>query len=326
MRFLIRDRSNGKLIGILALGSPVFNLSARDEWIGWNVGDRKKRLVNVMDAYVLGAMPPYSRLLGGKLVGALAGSAEIQKRFDKRYGHRTSVSGEVKDAEFALMTTKSALGRSSVYNRLKLDGIIRYERLGWTKGWGHFHIPNSLFSKMRKLLKRIDHKYASGHSFGDGPNWRFRVIREALSRVGLDDDMLRHGIKREVFGVPLAKNWRQFLCGEDSRAEIDRPSVTEISEAAKQRWIIARSKRCPDYNDWTRKDTLEIIEKRFEDPAKQSRSSTASFNHGAVKERSARYGIKQLAPQTMVRVGQRHALQESTHLPAPFDTGFRVVQ
>ena len=72
MRFLVWDTENGKLIGILALGDPVFNLSARDHHIGWTSTQRKKRLVGVMDAYVLGAVPPYSSLLCGKLIACLA--------------------------------------------------------------------------------------------------------------------------------------------------------------------------------------------------------------------------------------------------------------
>ena len=55
-------------MGIIAIGAPVFNLSARDNLIDWNVKARSERLVNVMDAYVLGAVPPYNTLLGGKLV------------------------------------------------------------------------------------------------------------------------------------------------------------------------------------------------------------------------------------------------------------------
>jgi len=71
LRFLVRDRQNGCLIGLFALGDPVFNLSARDNWIGWTHKDRSQRLVHVMDAYVVGALPPYSFLIGGKLVAAL---------------------------------------------------------------------------------------------------------------------------------------------------------------------------------------------------------------------------------------------------------------
>src|SRR5262249_41111946 len=66
LRYLVWDANNDKLIGIMALGDPVFNLKVRDELIGWDIKDRGKRLVNVLDAYVLGAVPPYNMLLGGQ--------------------------------------------------------------------------------------------------------------------------------------------------------------------------------------------------------------------------------------------------------------------
>jgi hypothetical protein len=36
LRYLVWDRSNSKLIGLIAIGDPVFNLSVRDKLIGWN--------------------------------------------------------------------------------------------------------------------------------------------------------------------------------------------------------------------------------------------------------------------------------------------------
>lgn len=51
MRFLVWDDYNSKLIGIVALGDPVFNLKARDSLIGWDQEGRRKRLVSVMDAF-----------------------------------------------------------------------------------------------------------------------------------------------------------------------------------------------------------------------------------------------------------------------------------
>ena len=58
LRYLVWDNHNGKLIGIIAIGDPVFNLGVRDNLIKWDSHARGERLVNIMDAYVLGALPP----------------------------------------------------------------------------------------------------------------------------------------------------------------------------------------------------------------------------------------------------------------------------
>ena len=229
MRFLVKDRANGKLIGIFALGDPVFNLRVRDEWIGWNQAERRERLVNLMDAYVVGAVPPYSDLLGGKLVASLIASKEVGKKFQERYGGTEGlISGKQKQARLALVTVTSALGRSSMYNRLRLipKGVTRTERpvvdlrrLGATTGYGHFQITDDLFTQLRGVLQEDGHKYAYGHQFGDGPNWRIRVARIGLQSIGLDpDDVLKHGIQREVYAMPIAGNARAYLAGNRRRA------------------------------------------------------------------------------------------------------------
>jgi hypothetical protein len=53
LRYLVWDNHNNKLIGIIAIGDPVFNLSVRDTLIDWDAKARGERLVNLMDAYVL---------------------------------------------------------------------------------------------------------------------------------------------------------------------------------------------------------------------------------------------------------------------------------
>src|SRR6185369_11629607 len=66
LRFLVKDEQNEKLIGIIGLGDPVFALGARDKWIGWDRLSACANLRYVMDAFALGAVPPYSLMLGGK--------------------------------------------------------------------------------------------------------------------------------------------------------------------------------------------------------------------------------------------------------------------
>ena len=270
LRFLVRDRANGKLIGIFALGDPVFNLRVRDEWIGWSHQDRSERLVNLMDAYVVGAVPPYADLLGGKLVASLIASSEVANKFEERYGNTTGlISRRQKQARLAAVTVTSALGRSSIYNRLKLktnapgrtsETAVELLKLGSTTGYGHFQITEDLFSQLRRVLQEDGHKYADGHQFGDGPNWRIRVARKGLESLGLNaDEILKHGIKREVYAMPIANNSRLFLSGEDEELIFDHSTVNEISLLARNRWLVPRSKRRPGYQDFRREQLHHVL-------------------------------------------------------------------
>ena len=131
LRYLVWDEHNGKLIGIIAIGDPVFNLSVRDNLIDWDAQARRDRLVNIMDAYVLGALPPYNALLGGKMVACLIRSRNIYDDFSKAYGKTTGIiSQQEKKARLLAVTTSSSMGRSSVYNRLKLGGIEYFKPIG----------------------------------------------------------------------------------------------------------------------------------------------------------------------------------------------------
>jgi len=85
LRFLVMDQSNNKLIGVIGLCDPVIALAGRDQWVGWSEGQRFARLRHVMDAFVLGAVPPYSQLLFGKFVALLCASDEVRKAFHRKY-------------------------------------------------------------------------------------------------------------------------------------------------------------------------------------------------------------------------------------------------
>ena len=130
LRYLVWDKHNEKIMGLIAIGDPVFNLSVRDSLIDWTVKDRSKRLVNIMDAYVLGALPPYNMLLGGKLVACLLRTKDIYDDFTKAYGSTKGIiSKQEKKARLLAITTSSSMGRSSIYNRLKL--VARHSDYDW---------------------------------------------------------------------------------------------------------------------------------------------------------------------------------------------------
>ncbi len=261
LRFLCWDDSNGKLIGLVALGDPVFNLSVRDQFVGWSGRDRVKRLSSVMDAYVLGALPPYNELLCGKLLACILKSTEVFGYFhDKYFNYRSIISGKKRHAQLAVITTSSALGRSAVYNRLRIGDETFFRSVGVTKGFGHFHIPNGLFMELREYLSNCGHEYADGHGYGKGANWRMRVIRESFAQLGLPAQTLKHGISREVFLCEMGSNSLEYLRG--SAAQLDTSalqSVDDLANAALQRWVIPRSERRQHYRNWDRASLIHDI-------------------------------------------------------------------
>lgn len=258
MRFLLFDDFNDKLIGIFALGDPVYNLTARDEVIGWDVEQRNDRLYNVLDAFVLGAMPPYQQLLGGKLVAMAAVSNVVREKVREKYaGRRTRIRGETKQSRPVLITTTSALGRSSIYNRLKYQDRLLFRSVGYTRGFGHFHFSEDLFHSLMGFLS--EDGGVPGYEYGQGPNWRIRTLRVALSKIDLDPNLIQHGIKREVFLAPLAEKWKRFLLGEIDRPNWFRLDLSELAEHFKSRWALPRAERDSRYLDWRRQGlTLEV--------------------------------------------------------------------
>lgn len=260
LRYLVWDEGHDKLAGVIALGDPVFNLSVRDRLISWSTEDRSKRLVNLLDAYVLGAVPPYTFLLGGKAVAALVRTQEVVDDFQRAYGETVGIiSGTAKHANLLMVTTTSSMGRSSVYNRLRLDGTPYFTPIGYTIGWGHFHITDDLFEKMRTYLRLLNHGYADHHEYGEGPNWRLRTIKAALARLGINESVLKHGIKRQVFVCGMAANTFDILRGKAAQPNYgDLKSVAEVSQMAVKRWMIPRAERETVFRRWKR-DSIPLM-------------------------------------------------------------------
>lgn len=244
LRFLVKDGYNDKLIGIIGLGDPVFSLKPRDKWIGWDKEARRDRLCYVMDAFVLGAVPPYSYLLGGKLVAMLVASNEIRKAFYEKYGKTLSLIRKRKfDGQLALITTTSALGRSSIYNRLKLSDKPLFISCGYTAGSGEFHFANGVYNHLLDLVKTRSKPTAKQTAWGTGFRNKREVVRKGLKILGLSADWIYHGVSRELFVVPLAMNTRAFLNGEERELHLLDLPLEKLFKWFRKRWLLPRSER-----------------------------------------------------------------------------------
>ena len=259
-RFIVRDRQNGKMMAIFALGDPVIAQSSRDRAIGWNTEQRNRRLYNVYDGFVLGAVEPYRQLIAGKLVALLALSNETRDfLFQKYTGSTTGIRKEEKDPTPVLITTSSALGKSSIYNRLTYNKNLMFHSVGMTKGFGTFQFSESLFEELREYVRQdvLDAPDAKAGSskYGSGPNWRFRIIRNALKSLGIPEESLQHNVRREVFLAPTASNWDAYLRGDvDEYEPFDLPADA-IGEYWRERWAIGRAERRPGFALWQKEES-----------------------------------------------------------------------
>lgn len=251
LRFLVIDENNGKLIGLFGLGDPVFSLAPRDEWIGWDKTARLQRLSHVMDAFVLGAVPPYSYLLCGKLVALLVTSNEVREAFARKYGQRVSlIRGRSNSGELALITTTSALGRSSLYNRIRYQGRLIFQSVGFTRGSGEFHFTNGLYKVMAEFARQHTTPTAKHERWGAGFRNRREVVKKCLRALGLSTEWLYHGVRREVFVVPLAENTREFLRGEETTLRPYDQPATSLFAWFRERWLLPRAARDQRYREF----------------------------------------------------------------------------
>ena len=241
LRFLVIDEHNEKLIGVLGLGDPIFNLGMRDLWIGWNKEDRRERLHQVVDAFVLGAVPPYSSLLFGKLVALLSASNQVREAFHRKYAGRSSViRGRPLSSQLVAITTTSAMGRSSIYNRLKFRDRTVFQSVGFTQGSGEFHFANGLYAALSDFAERHCDATAKHDLWGTGFRNRREIVKKSLPKLGLSSEWLYHGVEREIFVIPLAENTRQVLRGEDSLPVWHDQTADDLYKWFRERWLVRR--------------------------------------------------------------------------------------
>ena len=243
IRLLIRDDGidSSPIIGIAALGSSIIHIPARDKWIGWDKETRTSNIIYTMDAYVLGALPPYNYLLGGKLVSYILASNEIREIYKKKYKDKMTIIRKRKADDLICIFTTSLYGNSSQYNRLRFENRLLYIPIGYTSGYGTLHISNETFLAMQQLLS--EKGIMITNRFGDGPNWRMRVVKKASDIIEFNSDvLLRHSYKRGIYAVPLTKNFRSFLLGKADKAIYYNLTLETLVKFWKERWLNMRKK------------------------------------------------------------------------------------
>lgn len=248
MRFVVYDDYHEAVIGIIGFQSPPADLACRDNLFNYPKGQKLNFVNRTMDVYTIGAVPPYSQIIGGKLVAGLVSSNLVRQVYWRLYaGKRTELQDKLIEQPLIAATTTSAFGRSSIYNRLKFKDRLLAEPIGYTKGYGTIHLEE-LYPDIVKLLRAELPTFVTG-GYGNGPKIRWQNFTRALQLVGLPQEFLEHGLQREVFLFRFVQELEQGMAGGSFGHSINL-SVENYSDYWKERWALPRAERVKSWLDF----------------------------------------------------------------------------
>jgi len=220
--------------------------------------------IAMADITVCGAVAPYSPLLGGKLVSMLAASPEVVDAYQRKYIEQeseiaSSMAGRpiVRPSELVFLGTTSLYGiGSSQYNRLRMPAEriggrpgerLEYVEIGRSEAYGTSHFTTSTVDTLVKLVQQSSNGQRVNSIFGEGVSPKLRKLRDGLDQLNFPTDaLLQHGRERIVYGIPLARNVREYLLGMDESPDylfaLDDPKAGTEAIAAwwMERWLSRR--------------------------------------------------------------------------------------
>lgn len=262
MRFLLWDTAHDAPFGLISLQSPVLKMSVRDNYLGIPKSELDVWVNKSLNAQRVGALPPYNELLGGKLVALVLTCNEIRQAYRTKYSNYISIiKGRRLESELLFITTTSAFGKSSLYNRLKYNGEVVAECLGYTQGSGTFHIPEQLYKKILEFLRAQGVDVSRG--YGHGPSRKLKLISLGLKYLGLSR-FEYHGIKREFYLFPLVKNLKEVIQNGEKPIWIDRP-FDKIVDYWKKKWALPRAERMPEWKKFNSNNFFKKTEKMLKE-------------------------------------------------------------
>ena len=223
---------------------------------------------NLLEITTCGAIAPYNRILGGKLVALLMLSPQIGVDYRRRYSGPSIISSQMKNrpvirdnALVYLGTTSLYVHGSSQYNRLRLPAgtiapdqeTISYDAIGQTSGFGTVQFSAETSRAIDAFLARERDFKEVNSVFGEGTSPKLRKVKMGLRRLGFDPDrLIQHRHHRLIYATPLfptAREWLQervsslpgYIAAPDGYGD----ATERIAAFWRRRWLASRVRHRP---------------------------------------------------------------------------------
>lgn len=218
---------------------------------------------NLLEITTCGAIAPYNRILGGKLVALLMLSPRIGADYRRNYASPSIISSQMRNRPVTrdntlvyLGTTSLYVHGSSQYNRLRLPAgtiapdqrDIRYNAIGRTSGFGTVQFSLETSKAIDVYLSSENDFKEVNSVFGEGTSPKLRKLKMGLRKLGFDPDkVIQHRQHRLIYAAPLFPKAPDWLVERTTElpSYLTAPDQFEdaserIAEFWRKRWLASR--------------------------------------------------------------------------------------
>ncbi len=218
---------------------------------------------NLLEITTCGAIAPYNRILGGKLVALLMLSPRIGADYRRNYASPSIISSQMRNRPVTrdntlvyLGTTSLYVHGSSQYNRLSLPAgtiapdqmDIRYRAIGQTSGFGTVQFSPETSKAIDVYLSSENDFKEVNSVFGEGTSPKLRKLKIGLRKLGFDPDkLIQHRQHRLIYAAPLFPNAMDWLVERTTELPSYLAAPDQFEDASerivdfwRQRWLASR--------------------------------------------------------------------------------------
>ena len=224
VKIFIKDRTSGKLLGLVSLASDVTSMGVRDKYIGWTKEDKfKKGKLNytTIASTIVCTQPLGYNFLGGKLTAMMTTVPEVREFWKRKYGQTLIAVG-----------TTSLYGIHSQYN-----GIPHFKTLGESAGKISLKPDDEFYEPWHQWIKEnradwyqtaiTNERIRNGESMGTGKGAsgpvsgiKQKILGQIFKECGIKQSAYHHGFKRGVYLAMMYENGPEFLRSEIEESEL----------------------------------------------------------------------------------------------------------
>ena len=254
VKIFIKDRTSGKLLGLVSLASDVTSMGVRDNYIGWKKEDKfSKGKLNytTIASTIVCTQPLGYNFLGGKLTAMMTTVPEVREFWKRKYGQTLIAVG-----------TTSLYGIHSQYN-----GIPHFKTLGESAGKISLKPDDEFYEPWHQWIKQnraewyekaiTNERIRNGKSMGTGKGAsgpvsgiKQKILGQIFKECGIKQSAYHHGFKRGVYLAMMYENGPEFLRSEIEESElVMKKKFVEGQENINKWWKRQATKRYSKLHD-----------------------------------------------------------------------------